>query len=87
MALDINHRMETSKQRRALRALLTDQFPVGKYPAAVVFTDPERRAVLDLYREDNERLFVDWMPEFPKDSYATVAATRALAAALPVITG
>ena len=61
-------------------------FPVGDYPSAVILTDLERSRILDIYREDNERLFATWMPDLPRDAYSSITATKALGSVLSPIT-
>jgi hypothetical protein len=68
-----------------LRKYLKTHFPVGAYPPAAILTDEERIGLLDLYREDNERLFTTWMPALPRDSYSSLAMTKQLGSILPPI--
>lgn len=72
IALKVNQHLETSKQRDAFRKFLKALFPVDAYPAATVFTDEQRRHLIDLYRSDNEVLFTTWMPDLPFDAYSTL---------------
>jgi hypothetical protein len=88
IALEINRMMDTREQRRELRRFLKTRFPVGAYPPAAIMLDEDRNTLLDLYSEDNERLFDTWMPELPRDAYSSPARTKALGSVLaPISTG
>lgn len=72
LAMLVNPRLQTGKQRGAFRQFLKQNFPVGDYPSAKILNDQERQRVVDVYRDDNERTFSTWMPELPFDAYSTL---------------
>ena len=78
VALALNPFLETNKQRNATRQFLKQAFPVGRHPAAAILSEEERLHLIDIYRDDNERLFRTWMPDLPADSYSTLEGTDKL---------
>jgi len=84
IALKINSDLDTPKQREAVKRFLKKQFGVDQYPSAVIWDDVERKAIIELYRQSNEKLFARYMPHLPADSYSSVEATAKLAKVLRV---
>jgi len=82
-ALTINRYLTNAADRRKVRKFLGSMFPPDRHPRAQLLTDAERVALIDRYREENERLFGTWMPSYPADAYSTTDATSALAGVLP----
>ena len=78
IALRVNELFDRKRQRSAFRKFLKKQFPVKKYGRSVVFSDEQRGKLLEIYKEDNEKLFANYMPEFPADSYSSIEATGRL---------
>lgn len=78
IALKINSELATKKERDSVRKFLKRVFPIGTYPGAQILTDEERAKLIELYADDNEQLFMTFMPELPLDSYSSIAATKKL---------
>lgn len=70
IALKLNAHIQTKSERKILKRLLSEAFPIREYGKAQLLDDDQRRALIECYREDNERLFEAFMPNFPKDSYS-----------------
>jgi len=83
IALQANAVLETKAERDKMRKFLKRAFPVGDYPSAMILSDEERTKLIELYADDNEQLFMTFMPELPMDAYSTVAGTKKLASVLP----
>lgn len=79
IALKINSELDTPKQREAVKRLIKRQFGIDQYSKAVIWDDDERMAIMRLYRDSNEELFLEYMPELPADSYSSIEATARLA--------
>jgi hypothetical protein len=82
IALKINSEIDTPKQGEAVKKFLKKHFGVDQYPKAVIWDDVERKAIIDLYRDSNQQLFANYMPDLPDDSYASVKDTAKLKAVL-----
>jgi len=78
IAMKVNPMLDTQKQKKKMKLYLKANFPANEYGKAVVLSDEERLQILDLYRLDNERLFSEYMPHFPKDSYSSIEKTAEL---------
>ncbi|HLA67869.1 MAG TPA: hypothetical protein VJP05_10325 [Acidimicrobiia bacterium] len=80
IALAVNSHLDTREQRWAVRDFLRAAFPVEASGRASLLDDDSRRRIIDLFAEDNRRLFETRMPHLPPDAYATTATTEVLAA-------
>jgi len=77
-ALAINPLLEGTEQLRATRKFLRRTFPASRYPPPQLFTDRERRRVLEMYAAANRAFFERELPDAPVDSYADDEATARL---------
>jgi hypothetical protein len=82
-ALTINRYLTNPADRRKVRKFLGSMFPPDRHPKAHLLTDRERAALIERYRDENERLFRTWMPSYPTGAYSTPDGTAALASVLP----
>lgn len=82
IALKANDELETKPERDAMKRFLKRAFPIGTYPGAQILSDEERSKLIDLYADDNEQLFMTFMPDLPMDSYSSVGATKKLGSVL-----
>lgn len=71
-ALAVNSLLETNEQRTNFRRFIRTLFPADSYPEAPLLNEDERLDLLARYRSHNERLFAEYLPEFPMDAYSTL---------------
>ncbi len=79
IALKVNGELETKKERDTMKRFLKRVFPIGDYPSAQILSAEERAKLIELYADDNEQLFMTFMPDLPMDSYSSIEATKRLA--------
>ncbi|MCP3973708.1 MAG: hypothetical protein GY720_04365 [bacterium] len=82
IALKVNRELETKKERDAVKRFLKRAFPIGTYPGAQILTPEERTKLIERYADDNEQLFLTFMPDLPMDSYSSIEATKKLGTVL-----
>jgi hypothetical protein len=82
IALKANSALDTKDERDKMRKFLKRTFPVGEYPSANILSEEQRSKLIELYADDNEQLFMTFMPDLPMDAYSTPAGTKKLASVL-----
>jgi len=82
IALKANPLLETKGERDAMRRFLKRTFTAGEYPSAQILSEDERKKLIELYADDNEQLFMTFMPDLPVDAYSTLDGTKKLAKVL-----
>jgi len=80
VARKINRYLKTTAQVDEARAFLRKMFPVGEYPRAKLLSEKQRKNLIEMYRPVNEKLFAEYLPDYPVDSYGSPEATERLAA-------
>ncbi|MCZ7531698.1 MAG: hypothetical protein M5U31_16000 [Acidimicrobiia bacterium] len=85
LALAMNPHLDTERERSLVRSFLLEEFPSPPYTEARFISKKSRARIIDAYRDDNEHLFSTHMPDLPRDSYASLEATRRLGSAAPAV--
>ncbi|WP_162621896.1 hypothetical protein [Microbacterium suaedae] len=74
LALAINPLIPRQK-RKVFRKYLQENYSTATHPKAELFSEAERATILELYAEENLRLFVEHMPDWREDAAAYGVST------------
>lgn len=71
IALKANPYIRSRRERLIFKRVLSRAFPIKDHGRAPLLDGEARAQLIEHYRADNERLFAEFMPELPADSYSS----------------